>query len=101
MEIKAYLIRDVFRARPGKSKELAEIFMSLVSHLENEGFTNVRIMTDYAGPYWTVVVEAQIDSIARFDEHLRTFTSRIEVAEVLKGYRDLVESGYREIFKIH
>ena len=101
MEIKGYLIRDVFQAKPGKARELVEIFKSIRGYLEEDGFTNLRIMTDYTGTYWTVVLQSEVKSIPEFDLHSRNFTSRLEVAELMKGYMDLVQGGHREMFKIH
>jgi hypothetical protein len=96
-----FLIRDVFRCKPGKAAELARRFKQTVPSMEAEdGFTHCRVMVDYVARYWTVVLQAEVDDIAKFDAHMRNFGSRPEVKEALQGYMDLVEGGHREIYRI-
>jgi len=96
-----FLVRDVFKTKPGKSGALAKIFKQANEHLLGmDGFRNPQVMTDMVGPYWTVVNQIEVDSIERYTSMSRTFTSKPEVAALFKGYMELVESGYREIFKI-
>ena len=40
------------------------------------------------------------DDLARFEDHMQTFSSRPEVRQALDGYMDLVEGGHREIYRI-
>ena len=96
-----FLVRDVFQAKPGKAGALAKIFKQVNEKLKGmEGFSSPRVMTDMVANYWTVVVEVEVDSIERFTNMSRTFTSMPEVADLFKGYMDLVQGGHREIFKI-
>lgn len=94
------LIRDVFRAKPGRAKNLVNTFKQASPFMEAEGFSNVKIMTDVVANYWTVVLEAEVASLDHFEKHMRGFTSRPEVSEIMKGYMDNVEGGHREIFKV-
>lgn len=96
-----YLIRDIFRCKPGKAGALARMFLKTVPSMEKEdGFRNCRVMTDYVATYWTVVLQAEVDDIAKFDAHTKNFGARPEVKEALAGYMDLVDSGHREIYRI-
>ena len=96
-----FLIRDVFRCKPGKAGDLARMFLATVPSMESEdGFRNVRVMTDYVAAYWTVVLQAEVEDIGRFDGHMRSFSARPGVKEALAGYMDLVDGGHREIYKI-
>jgi hypothetical protein len=94
-----YLVRDVFRTKPGKAKELVNKFKQTFPHMNKAGLKNPRIMTDAVAGYWTVVLEGEVESFADFEKH-SGFTSQPEVKEIMNGYMDLVEAGYREIFKI-
>jgi hypothetical protein len=101
MEAQMFLVRDVFQAKPGKAAALARIFKQANEHmLGMEGFSHPRVMTDMVGTYWTVVAQVEVDSIERYISMARTFTSKPEVKEIFKGYMDLVDSGFREIFKL-
>jgi hypothetical protein len=96
-----FLIRDVFRCKPGKAGAVARMFLATVPSMENEdGFRNVRVLTDYVAAYWTVVLQAEVEDIGQFDGHMRTFSARPEVKEALAGYLDLVDGGRREIYRI-
>lgn len=96
-----YLIRDVFRCKPGKSREVAERFKRTVPSMESmDGFQNCRVMLDVVASYWTVVLEAEVETLEGFEHHMREFALRPEVREALSGYLDLVEEGRREIYRL-
>jgi hypothetical protein len=95
------LIRDVFRCRPGKAGEVARRLQATLPSTEAEdGFRNCRVLVDYVGAYWTVVMEGEVDDLSQFDHHMAGYASRPAVQEAMRGYTDLVESGYREVFRI-
>ena len=96
-----YLIRDIFRCKPGKAGELAKRFKQTIPSMESDdGFKNCRVMVDYVATYWTVVLQAEVDDIAKFDGHMKSFSARPEVRQAMEGYMDLVEGGHREIYRI-
>jgi heme-degrading monooxygenase HmoA len=96
-----YLIRDIFKAKPGKAKELVRRFKEAAPYFANtEGSTSMKIMTDIVAPYWTVVIQSEVEDIGKFISGLRSATAPPEVAEIMKGYMDLVNEGYREVFLI-
>jgi len=94
------LIREVFTTKPGKAGELVKKFKQVIPFMEKEGLKNTKIMTDLVAKYWTVVIESETEDFARFEKEVRGFTSKLEVKEIMKDYMSLVDSGYREIFKI-
>ncbi len=57
-------------------------------------------MVDAVASYWTVVLEAEVESLAVFESHMTSFGTRPEVQEALKGYMDLVDGGHRQIFRV-
>lgn len=96
-----FLVRDVFRCRPGKAKDLAARFKRLAPAMERDDrFTNVKVMVDAFADYWTVVVEAEFESLDRFEKHMNEFSQRDEVREVMAGYMELVEGGHRELYRL-
>lgn len=96
-----FLVRDVFRCKPGKAKDLAGRFKTLVPSLERDDhFRNVRVMVDAVSTYWTVVLEAEFDSLDQFETHMNAFGQREEVRQVMSGYMDLVDGGHRELFRL-
>jgi len=95
-----FLIRNVFQAKPGKAKVLVKIMKEAVPFLEPDGFSNIKIMTDIVGDYWTVVLQSEVESLDIFEKNLRGSTSQPAVAEIMKDYMENVIGGHREIFKI-
>ena len=96
-----YQVRDIFRCKPGRAKELVERFKRTIPSMESkDGFRDIRVMVDAVADYWTVVVEAHFDSLADFERHMTEFSARPEVREAMAGYMDLVEGGRREIWKV-
>jgi len=93
-----FLIRDVFQAKPGQAKALVEKFKQTIPIMKKEGMKSPRLMTDFIGTYWTVVMENEIDDLTVYTSQMRTFTSKKEVADIMKGYMDLVQGGHREVF---
>lgn len=94
-----YLIRDIFFCKPGKAKQLVNLFKQTIPFMEEQQIMNVRIMTDVVSNYWTVVLEGEVSSLSEFEDH-RGFTSKPEVREIMKDYMTLVDGGKREIFQI-
>lgn len=96
-----YIVRDVFRCKPGKARELVEKLRATLESTEREdGFRNSRLMVDAVANYWTVVWEAEIEHLEQFEHHMAHYGSRPEVKQAMAGYLELVESGYREIFRL-
>jgi hypothetical protein len=95
-----YLVREVFHTKPGKTGELVNKFKQVVPHLENNGISEVNIMTDIASTYWTMVMEYKVEDPGYHLKELREITSQPEFKKNMEGYMDLVEKGSREIFMI-
>ena len=96
-----YVVRDIFRCKPGKAKELIGKFKQSIKSMEQlDGFSNIRLMVDAVADYWTVVLESDVATLEQFEQHLREWGTRPEVREAMDGYMDLVEGGRREIFRI-
>ena len=94
-----YLIRNVFKAKPGKAKELVSKFKAVERYLPREGIVRSRIMTDAVSGFWTVVSEFEVPNLATLEQMSGT-NSTPEVRDAMKDYMTLVDGGYREIFKI-
>lgn len=95
-----YLVREVLICKPGRVKELVAKFKESFNHMEGSGFSAVRVMTDTATTYWTVVVEFEVNTPGDIWEGHKMLGARKEYVEAMKGYMDCVQGGHREIFKI-
>jgi len=95
-----YLVRDVFKAKPGEAKRLVEIFQEASPHLLDHGAKNIRILTDVVSNFWTVVWEFEIEEINEYFEMSKNVASNSKVFNSLEGYKDYILEGHREVFRI-
>jgi hypothetical protein len=94
-----YLVRNVFKCKPGKAKELVAKFKAAEKYLPKESVISSRVMTDVVSGFWTVVTEFEVPSLAAWDK-MSGSTTNTEMGNAMKDYMTLVEGGHREIFKI-
>ena len=92
------LVRDVFQAKYGKGGELVALFKELRQQRLRQ-FVD-RILTDASGPFFTVVVEATVESLAAWEQHLAYDFSLPEFGEWFARMTPLVESGRREFYHL-
>jgi hypothetical protein len=93
--------REIMHCKPGKAKELVEKFKVLSGAIQGLGYPPLRIYTDLSGEnYWTVVAEQEVKSIDEMSELAKKTMSDPKVAEAMKGYHELVNSGRRELYRV-
>ena len=96
-----FVIRNVFKCKPGKAKALIEKFKKTTELMKNAGSVmSERVLVDEVATFWTVVIETEVEDMAKFAESMQEYGSRADVQEAISGYMDLVDGGYREIFRI-
>lgn len=95
-----YVIRNVFRTKPGKAKELVAKFKAASPHLEGMGIVNSRILTDTVAGFWTVVAEFGVEDLNDYFEMVTRRPDDPEFEAAMAGYMDLVQDGHREIFRV-
>ena len=94
-----YVVRNVFKCKAGKAKAVIEKFKAAHALIEGDGVT-ARVLVDEVAGFWTVVTEIEIEDLATFDRIMHERASRDDVQQAMAGYTDLVDSGYREIFRV-
>jgi hypothetical protein len=93
-----FVIRNVFRCKPGHAKNVIDKFKSAMPMMQE--IAKHRILVDEVASFWTVVIETETEDMAKFEQMLRDRGSRHDVQDAMKGYMDFVDSGYREIYRI-
>ena len=94
-----YVVRNVFKCKPGKAMATAEKFKAAHALMSDLDF-QTRIMVDEVGDFWTLVVEVSVEDLAVFGQGMHERGAREDVRQALEGYMDLVDGGYREIFRV-
>jgi len=99
------LIREVFHCKPGKVRPMVEKFHKMSDLNEKAGMGRFRILTDFSGErYWTLICEFEVENLSAFEEMMsgKGMTEEIgkEFEKLMVGYHDLIDEGYREIYRI-
>jgi hypothetical protein len=97
------VIRNVFRLKFGKSREAVALFKEGVA-IQNRvgagvGFST-RLLTDLTGPFYTVVLEITVPSLAAFEEAAPRLMGDKDWQANYQKIGSLVESGSREMFTV-
>lgn len=95
------IVRDVFRCKPGKSRQVAEIFKEALKHIEGAGSVQGgKVMLDLVADFWTVAVELEVKDLAAYEREMETFATREEFRKIMAGYMELIDGGRREIYRV-
>lgn len=96
-----YVVRDVFRCKPGHAKSIADRFKKMIPIVTKmKGVQSGRVLVDSIASYWTVVLEIEVESLAAYESEMTQYGSSNEAQEIMKGYMDEVQEGRREIFRV-
>ncbi len=92
------VVRDVFQAKYGKGGELVELFKEANQLWPREYGT--RILTDASGPFFTVVTETEVESLAEWERLAAEIFTLPNFGDWFSRMVGLVESGRREFYNV-
>lgn len=97
------VIRNVFRLKFGKARE-AVALMKEGRAIEKRVMSGLdyssRILTDVTGPFYTLVLELTVPTLASFESNAPRLFGDKEWQAHYQKMAALVESGSREVFTI-
>ena len=94
------LVRDIFQLRFGATREALGL---LERGMEIERRYNpraTRVLTDLAGEYYTLVIEAEFESLGEMEAVLSASFQDPDWRAWYGSFTPLVQSGRRELFRI-
>jgi len=95
------VVRNVFRLKFGKAREAVALLKEGVTIQKRAGASFAsRILTDLTGPFYTVVLELTVPSLAALEAEMPQQMSNKDFQANYQQLVPLVESGYREMFTI-
>lgn len=94
------VVRDVFKLKFGKAKEALALYKDAKPIFQKTGHAPDRVMTDYVGTYYTLVMEHTFKSFSEYEETIKNSFNDAEYEKWYQKFIPLAETGYREIFKI-
>ncbi len=97
------VIRNVFRLKFGKAREAVALFKEGIAIQKRVGAGrdfSTRLLTDVTGPFYTVILELTVPSLAAFEAEAPRLMGDKEWQANYQKTGALVDSGYREIFTL-
>ena len=92
-----YIVRDRFKAKPGMASKLAALFKEVMSQQKD---AKVRVLTDYVGPYNSVIMEFEVADLGAFEKRMKEYSEGKDMRDKMKGYTDMYLTGDREIYRV-
>jgi len=94
--------RQVFQAKYGRGDELVALFQEFNTRMHDGGETALRfrILTDVSGPFFTVVTEVEVESLAAWEGGFQEAMNQPWMEEWFGRMQPLVESGRREFYTL-
>jgi len=93
------LVRDVFQAKYGKGGELVTLLKEAQKAFPDLLY-GTRILTDASGPFFTVVTETELESLAAWEKRAAQIFSEPAFQPWFARMEPLVESGRREFYNV-
>ncbi len=94
------LVRSVFQAKYGRGGELVALLKELGQNPVATKHGPMRILTDAAGPFFTVVTEAQVASLGEWEQIRDEMFGQPGFGEWFARMQPLVDWGRREFYNI-
>lgn len=94
------VVRDIFQLKFGTAKEALALWKEGLPSIKKSGHPVDRLLTDIAGPYYTLVLECTYRSLADYESAEAKTRADQNWAEWYRKFVPLAESGRREIFTV-
>ena len=95
------VVRNVFRLKFGKAKDALALWKEGRQIAEKTGSGGgMKAMTDLTGPFYTLVMEEQFESLAEMEKQFQSEMGAEEWKAWYQKFVPLVDSGYREVFTV-
>jgi hypothetical protein len=96
------IVRDVYQAKYGKGTELVALladFDKILAPVVGKA-THSRVLSDASGPFFTIVHETEVESLAAWETLSKKIFASKEFEPWFSRWLALVESGHREFYNV-
>ena len=94
------VIREVFYLKFGAAKPALALIKKGKELMREFSKTPMKTMTDLTGHSYTLVMESEYENLTVFEKEMQKGFSDSKWQKWYEKFKPLVESSYREIFKI-
>ena len=95
-----YIVRDIFNLKYGHFRPVKALMEEAKKMGMMPESKNNRMLSDFTGDAYRVIMETGFDSLSDFEKELSTDMSKLEFQEWYKKFVEHVQSGHREILKV-
>ena len=93
--------RIVFQAKYGKGDELVALFKEFAKAAPPSSMgRNPRLLTDRSGPFFTIVLESEWESLAEWEKAFGRMFSDPKLQGMMERSTSLIESGRRDFYNV-
>ncbi len=92
------IVRDVYQAKYGRGSELVAVLKEFTAIFGKQ--YPQRVMSDASGPFFTIVQETEVASLAEWEKVSQRVFSSKEFEPWFSRWLTLVESGRREFYNL-
>ena len=94
------VIRNTFQVKFGRMREAVPLLKENMARVKASGGKAGRLMTDLTGPFYTLVLELEFESMVEADRNMATLMKLPGWQETYQKFCALVDSGGREIYTV-
>ncbi len=96
------LVRQVFQTQVGRSQEVAAMIMQGVAEFSRTAGPHVhgRVLTDLSGPFGTVVLELEVESLAEWERLRAAMSADPKGQQGSSSATPAFTGGYQEFYTI-
>lgn len=95
----SFVVRDIFQLKFGHFRPVKELFNEVKDKNMMEGAKYMRVLTDFTGDSYRLVLEAGFNSLLDYETALSGGMSDPEWQQWYKRFMEHVEGSHREILK--
>ena len=94
-----FIVREVFIAKPGQAGKLSKLMKEAMALMRDD---KAKILLDFVTDFNKIVIEHEVETLADFEKEMNEYKTNPDpnLMEKMKGYTDLYQTGYREIYKV-
>ncbi len=95
-----YIVRDIFHLKFGHFKDAKSLLDEAKSKNMLPDAQNMRILSDFTGDAYRLIMEESYDSLAEYEKSLGSSMNEKEWQQWYERFKPHVESSHREMLKL-
>lgn len=94
-----YIVRDIFQLKFGHFKDAKKLFEEATAKKMMPEAANMRMLSDFTGDSYRMILEAGFDSLADYEKSLSGAMNQGDWQKWYADFKQHVASSHREILK--